>query len=473
MNRILIIAILLLLSKLVYGQEEVKEKSEPPALKMFRAEENYDYLKDKQINPYKTDYLDALKFISLGKKNSASLSLGGEIRPRIEYFNNRNWTNEDELFYSQRLSLYANFKLNKYVRIFAELYYGLVSKEEEFAQSDKLDIHQGFIVFKFPFNDNTESPSLDIRLGRQEMALGSARLLGLREGPNIRRSYDMGRFIYFQKGTIINVFYGIEVKPEFGVFDNEFNLFNGSSSNPELWGIYSQFKIKNDIGRIELYYLGFYSPTSFYNDANGEDKRHTIGLRRFGKIGKTWKYNTEIIGQFGETSGKNVNAWAFETDWHFVFYKLKMKPELGLKLDIMSGDNEYGDNRLQTFNPMFTNPAYFSLAATIAPVNVIEFHPSFSLNPSPKTKVYVEWASFYRTSTSDGVYSPPRFLTREGQTIEERFIGHQFGLKFEFEIDRHLSFDLDLSYFIAGEFLETTGDAENIFHLAPTLSYKF
>jgi len=471
MNRSIIIMILVLLSKPVYGQEETVEKPGPPDFKLFRAEENYSYLTDKEINPYESDYFDFIKFIPLDNGRNASLSLGGEIRPRIEYFNNRNWTEKDEIFYSQRLSLYANVFLTKYVQIFGELYHGFVRREEkEFTQSDQLDVHQGFIALKIPVNNQQ---NLDIRFGRQEMALGSARLLGLREGPNIRRTYDMGRVIYYQNSIKIELFYGKEVIPEFGVFDNEFNLFNSSSMNPELWGLYSQFEIKNDIGKNELYYLGFYSQTSLYNDAAGEDKRHTIGLRRFGNIGKSWRYNTEIIGQFGETGGKNVTAWAFETDWHYVFYKLKLQPDLGLKLDILSGDKEFGDDKIQTFNPMFTNPAYFSLAATIAPVNIIEFHPSLSLMPTEKMKIYIEWASFYRFSKNDGVYAPPRFLAREGQSTNESLIGHQLGLKYEFVIDRHLFFFLELSYFLAGNFLEKTGQAENIFHVAPTLSYKF
>ena len=462
--------IFLLLGKLGYCQDEVVEKPQPPDFKLFRAEENYNYLKDKENNPYRTDYMDALKFIPLNKKKNVILSLGGEIRPRVEYYNNRNWTEEDEIFYSQRLSLYANFALTKYVQIFGEVYHGLVSKEVEFAESDKLDLHQGFIAFKIPIHDKQ---NLDIRLGRQEMALGSARLVGLREGLNIRRTFDMGRLTYYKNNSKIEVFYGKEVIAEFGVFDNEFTVFNSDSMNPELWGVYSQFKIEKDVGRMELYYLNFQTPTSFFNDAMGSDKRHTVGLRRFGKIGKSWSYNTEIIRQFGETGGKNVSAWAFETDFHFTFYEMKLQPELCLKFDILSGDKENGDDKIQTFNPMFTNPAYFSLAATIGPLNMIEFHPSFSFKPTEKMKIYVEWASFYRYSKTDGVYAPPRFLTRDGQSTDERFIGNQLGLKYEFEIDRHLSFGLDLSYFLAGEFLERTGEAENVFHLAPTLSYKF
>jgi len=78
---------------------------------MFRAEENYSYLKDKENSPYENDYLDALKFIPINKTKDINLLFGGEIRPRFEHFSNRNWTEEDESFYTQRLSLHANLNI--------------------------------------------------------------------------------------------------------------------------------------------------------------------------------------------------------------------------------------------------------------------------------------------------------------------------------------------------------------------------
>ena len=146
---------------------------------------------------------------------------------------------------------------------------------------------------------------------------------------------------------------------------------------------------------------------------------------------------------------------------------------MGLKLDVISGDKARGGDKIQTFNPMFTNPGYFSLAGIIAPVNLIEFHPSFSVQPGENLKVYLEWASFFRYSKNDGVYAPPRFLNREGQQSNERFIGNQLGCKIGYEFDRHFSLDLDFSYFIAGNFLESTGSHQNMMHIAPTISYKF
>ena len=168
-----------------------------------------------------------------------------------------------------------------------------------------------------------------------------------------------------------------------------------------------------------------------------------------------------------------ISAFDLEGDWHYQFTDTSWEPDLGLKLQYTSGDRHDGDGRINTFNPMFVNPAYYSLAATISPINVIGVHPSISVSPIAKSKIYVEWALFWRASKDDGLYRPPRFINRQGEGISERKLGHQFGLKASYEFNRHLSFDFDLSYFIAGEFQRLTGNAENILHVAPTISFKF
>ncbi|WP_276391452.1 alginate export family protein [Eudoraea chungangensis] len=366
---------------------------EPPYYKLFRAEENYQYLKDKEISQYRKDYLDAVKFIGLNSSKSIHLRFGGSTRFRSEYFSNRNWEDEDQLFYSQRLTLHSSLSITKHVRLFGELYHGLVSlEEEEFTQSDQLDWHQGFLEIKFPIKQH----QLDFRFGRQELAVGANRLIGIREGPNIRRSFDMGKILFQTKKVKTEAFFGHEVQPLFGLLDNAFSLFDSDAQNPKLWGIYSQFFLNEKSGKIEAYYLGFESVQSFFNDASGKDTRHTLGIRRFGKFRKKLRYNTELMIQFGETGGKTVLAWAFESDWHYQFINKKWKPELGIKLDIISGDDTNGDDKIQTFSPLFTNPGYFSLAGVVAPVNLIEFHPSVLIHPSEKLSIYIEWASFYR-----------------------------------------------------------------------------
>jgi len=305
------------------------------------------------------------------------------------------------------------------------------------------------------------------------MPYGAARLIGLREGPNIRRAFDASRFIFKKGKTNIQTFYAREVRPTFKAFDNKFTLFDRDEANPKLWGVHSQFKIKGLIGMNEVYYFGFQVDSARFNDVTGEETRHSIGLRRYGKWGKRFQYNTEIVYQLGEISSSDISAFDIETDWHYKLINTPWKPNPGIKLQYSSGDKTSGDNKINTFNPMFVNPAYYSLALTITPVNIIGIHPSISITPTEKLNLYAEWAFFWRASKNDGLYRPPRFVNRPDNGISDRSLGNQLGFKASYEINRHLSFDLDMSYFIVGDFQEATGEAENIFHFAPTLGYKF
>ena len=146
-------------------------------------------------------------------------------------------------------------------------------------------------------------------------------------------------------------------------------LFDNDAINPELWGLYFQFKIGGDAGKTELYYLGFQSDRSRFNDVVGEETRHTIGLRRFGKLGERWHYNTELVYQFGDLAGQDIRAYNIETDWRYELIHTRWQPSIGLKLELTSGDNRAGDGKINSFNPMLyadfviLNKDYFSISA--------------------------------------------------------------------------------------------------------------
>ena len=204
------------------------------------------------------------------------------------------------------------------------------------------------------------------------------------------------------------------------------------------------------------------------------ETRHTFGLRRFGSVKQqVWRYNTELMFQTGTVGEQSATGWALETDWHYVVPRARLSPEIGARLNLVSGDQHRDDGRLQTFNTLFTNPAYYGLAATLVPINLLEVSPSFTFKPTPAMNVFLEWAFFYRYSTADGIYTPPRQVLRSGRGTDARFIGHQLGLNYTYDISHHLGAELRASYFIAGPFIAATGADGNILHVAPALIYTF
>ncbi|MBW8184331.1 alginate export family protein [Shewanella nanhaiensis] len=462
-------AILSLLGISFYSYSEDKHPNVQYDFNLFRAEESYNKFINSDLDDL--SFWERMKYIPLNSEGDMYVTLGGEVRPRGEFYINRfSKESNDVNFYSHRIALHTNIQIGTSFRGFMEFYHGYTSHDTEFAEYDELDWHQGFIEYK------ASGEIVDdwyIRAGRQEMSLGSARLVGFREGPNIRRSFDMLRMHMKSADFRLQAFYGREVIPEFGVFDNKSNIFDKEENNPKLWGAVSEFVVPGDFGKNELYYLGFHVNHARFNDVTGEEKRHSLGLRRAGSLSEAFSYNTEFTYQFGDIGDSKIQAFNFETDWNYTFHHSIWKPNLGLKLEWSSGDDKQGDGEINTFNPMFVNPAYYSVIKIITPANMASLHPSLTVYPTENLKLYLEWAWFQRVSEEDGLYRVTRFLSREPGEGNSKYIGQQLGFKLTYKFNSFWSFDFDISYFKAGRFLEQTGDAEDIVYISPTLRFRF
>ena len=443
------------------------QKENVVGINLLRAEESYLYLDSLKE---RTIFLQPLKLILIDRNHTVFLSLGGEYRARYENFTNKDYTSEDLSYYSQRLSLHASLQLGSNFRLFGELYSGYVTGNETiFLETDEIDVHQGFLEWKPVNSFNLQAT---VRLGRQEIGYGASRIVGIREGPNMRRSFDMARVMIRKNNSSVDLLYGQEVDISPFSFDNKSNIFENDASNPSFWGAYYRRPFLRDIGKLDIYYFGFHTNFSRFNDVSGKETRHSVGIRSFSVKGRL-SYNTEIIMQWGELGSSTIFAYNFETDWQYTLLENEWKPKLGVKVDWSSGDKRTGDGRIGTFNPIFVNPAIYSLAAVNTPANITSLHPNFSVYPIEGLTVYVDYAFFYRTESNDGLYAPPRFLTREANGLRAKHVGDVFGIQISYEINRNISFDLRSSYFIAGQFIKASGDSENTFYIAPTMSFKF
>jgi len=99
-------------------------------------------------------------------------------------------TSIQERLHSQRYMLHADFHLGQHFRIFGQLKAGWKMERDggpRPTDRDKFDVHQAFMDVSADIGD---SRSLTLRAGRQEMDYGSSRLISVREGPNVRQSFD-------------------------------------------------------------------------------------------------------------------------------------------------------------------------------------------------------------------------------------------------------------------------------------------
>jgi Alginate export len=438
-----------------------------PAYLQLRYDEDWSFLRDESK---RSDPLDCIKYIPLGRENWY-VTLGGELRLYYENFRNETWGSEpadDNGFWLQRLMLHADWHLGERVRIFAQLKSGEIEDRVGGARPpdrDDMDVHQLFVDYSF---STEKSRSLTLRVGRQEMSFGSSRLIGFREGPNIRLSFDGVRLLGKYKRWTIDGFAVKPVEVDPGFFDDA--PIHGQS----LWGVYAvrPLRVIADDGKVDVYYFGLDKKQAHFNQGTARERRHTVGTRVW-KSSQPLDYNYEFVYQFGSFGKGRINAWSVASDTGYTFEGARLRPRLGLKADVTSGDKNPNDPDLQTFNALFPKGAYFGELSPVGPYNHMDLHPAINLKLRKQVELLAEWLWYWRTSTRDGLYGVPGNLERTGNTSRERFIGQSFYTGLHIDLNRHTTLDTVFARFLVGAFLRDVPPARDTSYFSAWMTYKF
>lgn len=438
----------------------------PPYAKL-RYDEDYSFLRDpaRRIDPF-----DALKDIPLDDSGDWRLTLGGEARLRYEFYRNYRWdpdSPDDDGYLLQRYLLHADLHLGRALRAFGQLQSSLEDWRAggpRPVDENRLDVHQLFGDARVPFDSGDDSVTL--RVGRQEMAYGSQRLISVRESPNIRRAFDAARVLVNVGGARVDAFFARPVEDDQGTFDD------WGDDHVNFWGVYATLPLAGAAAQMDVYYLGLRRPDAEFADGAADELRHSVGARAFGKS-DGWDYNVEGVVQFGAFGDRDIFAWTLASDAGFTFSGAPFEPRLGLKTDVISGTTRPGGGgRLGTFNALFPRGAYFGEAALIGPANLLDVHPTLDLQLSETVTLSADWDIFWRYSVDDGLYDNGGNVLRPAGG-DERFIGHQASVGLSWDVDAHAEVHAAYSHFFAGDYLRDSGPGADVDFVGVWLIYRF
>lgn len=136
----------------------------------------------------------------------------------------------------------------RYARAFVQFgYHNVFGKTAASTGTERsqTDVQQAFVEGTIPFSDNQK---LTLRVGRQEMPLGSQRLVSMREGPNIRQSFDAVRGFYKYGANNLTAFVSQPVKTGGNNFDDE------GDDDQAFWGFYDTSPIVENLN-ADVYFL--------------------------------------------------------------------------------------------------------------------------------------------------------------------------------------------------------------------------
>ncbi len=437
-----------------------------PAYQLLRYDEDWSFLSDSS---QRSDWLDALKYVSLGRPGW-HVTLGGEIREKFELLDQPGFGTgpEDQTGYLlQRYLLSSDFHFGPRFRFFAEFQSGLEDGRKGGPRPtdlDRLDLHQGFVDWRI---SGTESQRTTLRIGRQELAFGSGRLIAPAEGLNLRRSLDGAR-INIKKGKVdFNASVLRLVLAKRGAFDDV------PDHTQTFWG--AGFIMPRpfwNIANIGVYYLGFDNKRAVFAKGIGREIRETFGAHVWKHTGP-WDYDDEGVFQTGSFRGAPIRAWALSAEGGYTFSRF-LHSRLGVRADVTSGDKGPAHRALGSFDPLFSAvPEWSGPSALLGGTNLIDLTPSIRMKMTPAFGLTLESSTFWRESRFDSAYTAFNVPLRPPDPTASRYLATAPSATLSWQATRHMFYSIIYTHFFTGSYFLAARPNKNVNYLAVWVSYRF
>jgi hypothetical protein len=176
----------------------------------------------------------------------------------------------------------------------------------------------------------------------EELLFGFQRLIAVREGPNVRRTFAGARFTDHLVVATVYLLLVRSVSNAIGVFDDHTNM------KQLMWGGYLTVPL-GPVLKADLYELNYENESAKYRGLTGVDQHQTFGVRLFGNAdGLGW--NAAAAMQSGTFRNEDIHAG-------YTLPTATWQPRIGIESNYASGDS--GRGAIGTFNAMFPRLPYF------------------------------------------------------------------------------------------------------------------
>jgi hypothetical protein len=416
-----------------------------PALKSNRWQEDWSPLADPAL---RTRPFDGLKYIALG--DAAHATFGVNLRERFEsnHAPAMGIGRDRDSYLLQRLQAHVDVRIGEHWQVFTQLEDVRAFDKTRIGPADanRADLRMAFVAYTAPLG----AGDLKVRVGRQEFAFDLQRFVSLRDGPNVRQSFDAAWINYEVGPWRLIAFVSQPVQyadvHDFDDVSNRHFRFDTVRVERQVLGT----------DELSLYYARYELDDASFLDATGDERRDVLDAR-FAGVQGALDWDLEAMGQDGHVGASIARAWAVGAKAGYTFEQVGWSPRLGLQLDAASGDHRPGDGRVETFNPLFPNGSYITLAGYTGYTNLLHVKPAITIRPNASLDVTAALGLLWRQHTADAVYVQPDVPLAGTAGTGERWTGRYLQLRGDWKLNTYLQTALELVHYQAGDTVRAAG----------------
>ena len=420
-----------------------------PSILFNRWQEDWSVLADPRVS---RQPLDGLKYIPLSSSDPRTyLSFGATVRERFESNNAVNFGtggNQNANYLLSRTELHADLRIAGQIQVFAQLQSDFAPWKEKPTPVDvnSLDLEQAFVALVEPVGKGI----MKVRLGRQQFAFDLQRFVSVRDGPNVRQSFDAVWADYELEPWRFIAFYSQPVQVR------NIRPFDDYSTGQFTFSVVRLERKLSKTTGLSAYYARYAQDNAQYLNASGVERRD-VGDIHFAGAENGFDWDVEAMVQAGSVGNKTIFAWAMGAIAGYTFADVSMTPRLGLQFDIGSGTNDRNGSVFGTFNPLFPNGYYFTLGGFTSYSNLIHIKPSLTVRPTKSTRLMLAAAAQWRQTTADAVYAQPNVPVPGTAGQPGSYTGSYGQLRFDWTVTPYLNFAVEAVYFVVSDVIRRAG----------------
>ncbi len=397
-------------------------------------------------------WVERLKRIPL--TDCLTFSTGGSVWARYMNEHNSRITETDNSYTLGRVRAFGDLMYGDRVRVFGE-YIWADSFSEELAPLPT-DVNRGDVqnlFVEFNLFDYAGKP-VYARVGRQELLLGSQRVVSALDWANTRRTFDGVRLFRSGEKWDTDLFYTafVPVNP---------NGLDQLDDNQEFGGAWATYRPQKG-HFVDFYYLYLDNSNNVtqQNIVRAPTEVHTLGSRYTGdRCGYLWDFEAAV--QFGDQNGQDLLAGAATAGVGRNFKDAFWTPTFWMYYDYASGDSDPTAGDAHTFNQLFPFGHYYlGWIDQVARQNIHDVNAHLYFYPEPWITVWLQYHHFWLDHSRDALYNAGGVATRRDATgAAGNNVGDEIDVVLNFHLLRYSDILVGYSRLYGGGFLENTSTA--------------